>query len=379
MKGHIARRGRGWGFVIDLPPTDGKRRRQRWFSGYPTKRAAQRGLVEVLGRIQNLTFVEPSLTTTAAYLREWIEGMRARLRPSTWESYRMNIERHIIPHLGDVLLQNLTADAISATYAHLQERGRADGQGGLSRRSVGYVHAILHHALRDAVRRNRLPRNVAEQADPPKGAAGHEKIHVWDQARAKAFLAHVAGDRYVAAWTLALSTGMRRGEILGLRWSDVDLEAGRVRVTQALTAVHGKVAVSEPKTTRSRRSIALDPQTVAALQAHRQRQLEEQVALGIRPEHNLVFTREDGTPVHPDRFSRWFNAHVRAAGLERIRLHDLRHSAATLMLRANVHPRIVSERLGHASIAITLDTYSHVLPDMQEEAAAKLGRVLFGT
>jgi integrase len=377
MRGHIARRGRGWGFVIDLPSIDDKRR-QRWFSGYSTKRDAQRGLVEVLGRVNDRTVVEPARATTASYLAEWLDGMRARLRPSTWESYRMNIQRHITPHLGDVPLQNLTADAINSTYGQLHEKGRVDGKGGLSPRSIRYVHVILHHALRDAVRRNRVPRNVADLADPPRSAPGHEKIRVWDLEQAQAFLAHVAEDRYVAAWVLALTTGMRRGELLGLRWSDVDLELARISVQQTLTAVHGKLATSSPKTPRSRRAMALDPSTSTALQLHRHRQLEEQLALGIRPEHNLVFTREDGSPVHPDRFSKWFDAHARAAGLPRIRFHDVRHTAATLMLAEGTHAKIVSERLGHASIAITLDTYSHVLPSLQAEVAVKMGRALFG-
>ena len=177
------------------------------------------------------------------------------------------------------------------------------------------------------------------------------------------------------------STGMRRGELLGLRWRDLDLDAGRVAVTQTLITVKFEVQLGTPKTDKGRRSVALDPGTVVELHEHRRRQAEEIMAFGRAewPTHDLVFTRADGEPLHPQQFTRWFGQHVKAAGLPRIRLHDLRHTHATLALQAGIHPKVVSERLGHANVTITLNTYSHSIPAMQEDAAAKVAALVFGT
>lgn len=222
-------------------------------------------------------------------------------------------------------------------------------------------------------------RNVADQANPPVPAQRQE-LTTWTAAELRRFLDYVSGDRLVGAYTLAATTGLRRGEVLGLRWRDVDLDAAWVRVVQTLVTVNYKVIVSTPKTNRGRRSVALDPTTVAALRAHRVRQAEERLALGIgaAPDDALVFAEPDGALLHPGHFSDRFDRLVKAAEVPRIRLHDLRHTHATLALQAGVHPKVVSERLGHSTIAITLDTYSHAIPAMEEEAAAKVARLVFG-
>jgi len=170
---------------------------------------------------------------------------------------------------------------------------------------------------------------------------------------------------------------------LGLRWRDVDLETGRLAITQTLIAVAWKMSVSAPKTKKGKRSVALDPVTVTVLRAHRKSQLEERLAWGAAWEDDglnkdLVFRRENGTAIHPDSFCDWFERHIRAAGVPRINFHSVRHTHATLALQAGVHPKVVSERLGHSTIAITLDTYSHAIPAMQEEAAEKIARLVFG-
>jgi integrase len=242
---------------------------------------------------------------------------------------------------------------------------------------VYYIHSILDRALRDAVRWGYVVRNVADVADPPR--AKTPEMRVWSPVQLRAFLDHVRGDRLYAAWLLAATTGMRREEILGLRWSDLDLDAGRVAVRRPRILVDYQVLVSEPKTAKGRRSLALDPVTVAALRAHRARLAEEKLAVGGRyRDSELVFTRPDGTAVHPERFSDWFRRRVRAAGLPRIRLHDVRHSYAPAALAAGVPAKVVSERLGHANIAITMDTYSHVLPGLDEQAAGQVARLILG-
>ena len=381
MRGHIRKRGARWVVVVDVGYDENGRRRQRWHSGYDTRRDAQRALTEILSRRQAGTYIVPSKLTVADFLREWLDAMRATLRPSTWTSYRMNTEAHIIPGLGSIPLQQLTASGLNAFYADLLAEGRRARDGGLSPTTVRYIHTILRRALAEAVRWNRLARNVADQADPPRqrNGAGHG-MRTWSAAELRAFLKYVSEDRYHAAWLLAGTTGRRRGEILGLRWRDVDLEAGRVAVTQTLLDVRNELSFSAPKTGKGRRSVALDSTTLTDLRAHRKAQVEEKLTWGpAYHDGDLVFAREDGSAVHPARFSKWFNQHVRAAQLPRIRFHDLRHTHATLALQAGVHPKVVSERLGHSTISITLDVYSHAIPAMQEEAAEKVAAIVFAS
>jgi integrase len=205
------------------------------------------------------------------------------------------------------------------------------------------------------------------------------EMRVWSPGQLRAFLDQVRGDSLYAAWLLLATTGMRRGEVAGLRWSDVDLEVGRVSPRRPRVVVDYEVVVSVPKTAKGRRSLALDPVTVTALRQHRTRQFEQRLAVGPRwQDSGLVFTWPDGRPIHPERFSRWFEQHARAAGLPKIRLHDVRHSYATVALAAGIPAKVVSERLGHATIAITMDTYSHVLPGLDAEAAGTVARLILG-
>ena len=378
MRGHIRRRGSKWVIVVHLGYDEAGKRRQKWFSGFETKRDASRKLTEVLGRLETGTYVEPSKETVGAFLREWSSAIRETVRTSTATSYRMNAEWYIIPHLGTIPLQRLTSAHLNTFYADLLTDGRRRGEGGLSPRTVRYVHTIIRKALADAVRWNKLPRNVADQADPPRRRTAPE-MRVWSADEVRVLLEHVHDERLYAAWLLFVTTGMRRGEVAGLRWESVDLEANRLSVTRTLISVQNVMTISTPKTDKGRRQIALDPATVAALRAHRIRQSEERLQWGAAWEDNgLVFCWENGKAIHPDRLSQQFHRYIKCLGLPRIRLHDLRHTYATLALRAGVPAKIVSERLGHSTISITLDTYSHVLPDMQEEAAAKVAKLVVG-
>jgi integrase len=217
--------------------------------------------------------------------------------------------------------------------------------------------------------------NVASAVELPKGPM--PEMQVWSPEQLRCFLDHVQADRLYPAWLLIATTGMRRGELAGLRWADVDLEAGRASPRRPRVVVDNEVVVSEPKTAKGRRSLALDPVTVAALRRHRAQQAEERIAAGpLWRDSGLVFTWPDGSSIHPQRFSSWFEQHARAAGLPRIRLHDVRHSYATAALAAGIPAKVVSERLGHANIAITMDTYSHVLPGLDAQAAGTVARLI---
>jgi integrase len=244
------------------------------------------------------------------------------------------------------------------------------GKGGrsLSPKTVRYVHTTLRCALRDAVADGIVVRNVAAQARPPR--ARRIEMHTWTAAEVGTFLASVREDRLYVAWLLLATLGIRRGELLGLRWGDVDLTTGRIAIRQTLVMVDGKPAVAEPKTAKGRRSLMLAPEVLETLRTHRARQAAERLSWGADyTDSGLVITTEDGRPMHPETLSGLFVRQARRAGLPPIRLHDLRHSVASILLARGVHPKVVSELLGHATIALTLDTYSHVIPSLQQEAA----------
>lgn len=378
MRGHVRKRGTLWAVVVDLPrdPISGKRK-QRWHSGFKTRKEADKALTEILSRLDQGAYIAPTKKTVSEFLDEWLADTKRTIRASTYSTYETLIRTQIKPRIGSVRLQDLNSFVLNALYEDLLTSGRKDGKGGLSPASVRYVHAVMRKALNDAVKENLVPRNVADAARPPRVQGA--KIRTWSARELRRFFDHVRGDRLYAAYVVAGTTGMRRGEVLGLRWQDVDLDAGRASVAQTLIVVGGyEVQFSEPKTARGRRMVALDPSTVQALREQRERQMLERALMADAYEdHDLVFCREDGTQLHPDAFSDAFWRHSKAAGLPRIRFHDLRHTHATLALAAGVHPKVVSERLGHASITITLDTYSHAIPAMQETAASLVASLVF--
>jgi integrase len=311
------------------------------------------------------------------YLDQWLAGARPSLKPSTAKSYREVVEWYVRPRVGDVKLANLNALHIRNLYADLLIDGAMRREGGLSPSTVGVVHRVLRKALNDAVLWGLLRRSPLLGVKPPRQE--QPEMRWWTPEQARTFLAAVDGDRLHALWVLVLTTGMRRGELAGLRWCDVDLDAGMLSVRRTRVSVAYAVSESDPKTRSSRRTIAVDGRVVSVLRAHRRRQLEERLSWGEAwTDTGYVFTTEDGWPIHPERISVLFARLVDAAGVPRIRLHDLRHTSATLALASGIHPKVVGERLGHSSIAVTLDLYSHVIPGLQAEAADKLGEMILG-
>ena len=349
--------------------TETGERRRETKAGFATQKECQAAMNKLLVAVEQQSYAVPTKASVREYLtKEWLPAVKATIRPSTYNSYVQHVECHVAPHIGSVKLAKLTGSQVNALYAKLAESGRKDGQSGLSALTVHHVHSCLHKACRDAVRWGHLPRNPLDAADPPrKQSDGSREMRTWTKEQLKAFLSSVADDRLYGLWHTIAMTGMRRGEAIGLRWTDVDLENSRLSVRRALIPTTREVVVSEPKTAKGRRVVALDPATVEILKSQASRQLEEQTNSDAWVETGLVFTCENGAALDPESVSRYWRCAVQKAMLPPIRLHDLRHTHATLALQAGMHPKVVSERLGHATVSITLDTYSHAIPALQEE------------
>jgi integrase len=303
-------------------------------------------------------------------IAEWLPAIRATVEPTTFANYTVQVKAYIVPAVGGVRLSDLNPALINGLYGKLSER--------LGPKSVRNVHVVLHKSLRDAVKWRILTGNPADDADPPK--LTRKEPEAWMADEAVRFLGHTASDRLAAMWRLAVTTGMRRGELAGVRWQDIDLDSGSLSVVRTRTEYSGVMFEKEPKTTGSRRRIALDGDTVAMLRDHRRRQLEDRLAWGAGwQETGLVFTREDGSPLRPTWITRRFAALALAAGVRRMTPHSGgRHTWATLALEAGTHPKVAADRLGHASVKTTLDRYSHVIEGVDRQAAETVAARLRG-
>lgn len=307
--------------------------------------------------------------TVKEFLRSWLAtSVKPRVRPLTYAGYRVNVEKHLIPTLGKIRLDQLTPRQVQEM---MNERLSA----GFSTKTVAYVHQVLRTALGVAVRWDMVPRNVARLVDRPR--IQRKQINPLSPFEARKFLRAVRGHRLEALFSVALALGLRQGEALGLRWQDIDFEAGTITVRHQLQRIDGKLTLVAPKTEKSRRTLVMPSLIVERLREHEKRQVAEKLWAGSKwHETDHVFANRFGGPTQARRVIEQFHEALAQTGIRRIRFHDLRHSCATLLLVQGVSPRVVMEVLGHSEIALTMNAYSHVVPELRREAAQRMQAIL---
>lgn len=337
-----------------------------------TEAKAKTALRKALGKRDDGLLVTGANQTVAHYLPRWLEDCaRQSVRPRTYECYELAVRR-LLPHLGKVRLQALTPAHVQKTYAALLASG-------LSRRTVQLTHAVLHHALKQALQWGQIARNPTDAVSAPKPA--RKEMQVLSQEQVEALFAANREDRLYALWVTLATAGLRIGEALGLRWSDIDFASRNVAVQRALQYRPPQgYSFVEPKTSRSRRTVVFPASTIQALREHRRRQAAERLQAGPTWEDaDLVFCNEVGQPLNASStVTGAFQRALTRAGLPKIRIHDMRHTAATLLLAQGCHPKYVQDLLGHSTITLTLDTYSHVVPALHGEAADKMEHLFAG-
>ena len=357
-----------WHARLHLGYEGGRRIRKSYYGA--TRREVQEKLT---AGMRNLQLGTPPLAdereSLSRFLDRWlVDTVEPSVRPSTYRSYEMLVRLHVQPSIGRVPLSKVSPQ-------HVQRMLNEARAGGLSARSVHHVRAVLRRALNQAVRWGLVARNAAALVDSPR--VTRYEIRAVGPEDARGILEAVRGDRLEALVTVALAVGLRQGEALGLRWQDLDLEAGQLTVRHALQRIDGALTLVEPKTVQSRRTIPLPTVAVASLKAHRLRQLEDRMAAGTRwSDRNLVFSSSVGTALDGVNVTRRMQRLLLEAGLPRMRFHDLRHACASLLLVQGVHPRVVMETLGHSQISLTMNTYSHVVPSLQRDAADRMELLL---
>lgn len=361
---------------VEFPPDPVTGQRRQRAETFRTKKAAEARLAEWLNEVERGTAVDATKMTVAEYLTYWLGVHRHNLRPSTLQQYTSLVNAHLIPTLGTVALQKLSPAHLTAMYTEKRASGRRDGKGGLAPRSVRHLHVVMHEALDFAVKHQMVIRNVADAVDAPRFAK--KEMTTWTAEHARTFLTTAEGDTYAPIWLLMLTTGLRRGEALGVRWGDFDAAKGMLHVRQTIIDVGGHAITSTPKTNAGRRTVRLSPACVDALKEHRKTQATRRLAASTWENIELAFTTGEGKPVQPRVLSRAFDVLQAKAKVPRIRLHDLRHTHATLLFNDGKNIKMISQRLGHSDVGITLSVYTHLATDAQDEAAGSIDNLIFG-
>ncbi|MBS3985699.1 MAG: site-specific integrase [Selenomonadales bacterium] len=376
MRGIVVKKGKGWYVVLEMKTEDGERDR-KWRSPRKelglkkpaTKKQAQELLIKLSHDLQQGTYIAPNDMTFGELLDRWLDiHGKQNLAKTTYAIYASHISKHIKPELGAIQVTKLKAFHLQQFYSKKLEGGRADKKdGGLSPATINDMHKVSSAALEAAVTWEIVAKNVAQSISPPKVLERRQQT--WTVDHAQTFLSSISGHRLHPLYVLAIATGMRRGEILGLRWQDIDWETGAIHIVQSLVATPDGPIVTNTKTSSGRRAIVISEGVLEILKDHRDKCCEESAMRSRGDGGVLVFTSERGTPLLPRNLLRHFYSACERAGVPKIPFHALRHTHATIMLKHGVHPKVVSERLGHSRVGVTLDIYSHVLPGLQAEAA----------
>lgn len=376
MRGHIRKRGgRSWEIILYLGRDAAGKKQYKHHTMQGGRRDAERERTRLLHELETGVYVEPTKLTVAGYLERWLGDYASRkVGAKTYERYAEIVRNQLTPALGCVALRKLQPLHIQECYSWLLRQGRRDGNGGLSARTVLHCHRLLRTALQQAVKWQLVPRNAADAAEPP--TPERKEMQALDEAHTVWLFEAARGTRLYGPILFTATTGVRRGEVLGVQWADMDLDCGTVSIRRSVQQTRqGGVVFKVPKNNKPR-VIDMPALLVEALREHRADQQRSQALQGDAWEdRGLVFPREDGSIWKPEQFSDAYFAFTRKIGV-RVRFHDLRHSHASQLLRQGVPVKVVSERLGHSDVTITLNLYAHVLPGMQKEAAQKIDSAL---
>ncbi|MEH7094055.1 tyrosine-type recombinase/integrase [Neobacillus vireti] len=367
--GSVRKEASKWYYVIELGKDSKGKRKQKKKRGFKTKKEAQAALTKALHELNSGIYIEPSNQKLGEFLEEWLNYKKTKIADSSYSTYYINLKTHILPEFENMPLANLKPLHIQHFYTMLLNEKK------LHHNTVRKIHTMLVNALDRAVKFDMVVKNAAKLVDPPKESKAEMKV--WSVDEVHSFLDAAKDSPFFMVYNIAINTGMRQGEILGLSWDCVNFEDNLLSVKQTL-GHDGKTLKSTTKTAAGMRSIAIPEELVEELKRHKLEQKKQRLRLGsIYTDMNFVNASEVGTPINPSNLRRNFNSLIKKANAEKIRFHDLRHTHATLLLQQGVHPKIVSERLGHADTRMTLDRYSHLLPNMQRETAQKFGELLY--
>jgi integrase len=375
MKGHLVERSPGhWAVVLDVADPEKGKRKRKWHSFKGTKRQAQDEAARLITEMRSGSYIEPGKMKVAEFLERWLEHTKSQVAPRTHERYVEVVRKNLVPLIGSIALTKLRPVQISDAYVKALASGRRDGKGGLSPRTVHHLHRILKQALSQAVRWSLLVRNPADAIDPPK--VERAKMKALDASEIVRLLDAFRPTRMFVPVLLGVLCGLRRGEIAALRWGSVDLQRAQMSVSESMEQTRAGIRRKDTKNGRSR-TVALPGYVVDELRQHRVRQAEELLRIGIRiTEDTTVVAQADGKPLQPNSLTHEWVRILAGTTLPRVRLHDLRHTHATQLLINGVHPKVAQERLGHSTVGVTLDLYSHTIPGMDVDAAAKVDAAL---
>lgn len=378
MRGSVVKRGKTYSIVFMMEDSKTGNRKQKWIGGYKTKKEAEKALSEAIYKSENGSFINPESITVSEYLLDWLKVYaEPNLSITTIDGYCVNIKNHINPYIGNIPIQKLRPINIQELYNQLKLNGRSDGKGGLSGKSILYVHRVLREGLEHAVRNQLLSRNPASDVKPP--TIEKYTAEVFNSEEVCMLLETIKNTEYELPIALSAILGLRRGEVLGLKWSNVNLDEQNLNINNQIIPTSKGIINKKPKSKDSIRTIPIPSIIISMIKKQQRQQRENKLRFGAGyKDNNLLCCKIDGSPFSPTYFTKVFSNILSEKGFKHIRFHDLRHSAATNMLKSGADIKTVSTILGHSNIGITLDIYSHVEDSMKRDAIDKVQNAIFG-